>query len=172
MKRDDLIPLGTIVRTHGYDGTVVIRRGQDSDQEKEKMESVFVEVDGIPVPFILTGCEASQQSLFVSFSGYGSREVVAEFTGCRVFVEGVTRGEEDTSLPRHLVGYHLTEPSGKTLGIIQAVESYPMQVMLIILDPGGHEVLIPLNPDWIVRIDMTEREIVMDLPEGLLSTNL
>jgi 16S rRNA processing protein RimM len=172
VKRDDLIPLGTIVRTHGYDGTVVIKTGRSYGEETEEMESVFVEVDGIPVPFILTGCEASQQSLFVSFSGYDSRQAVAEFTGCRVFVEGVPKGEEDTQVPYHLIGYHLTEPSGEKVGIIKAVESYPMQVMLILLDPGGHEVLIPLNPDWIVRIDMTEEKIVMDLPEGLLSANL
>lgn len=171
MKRDDLIPLGTIVRTHGYDGTVVIKTGRSYGEETEVMESVFVEVDGIPVPFILTACEASHQSLFVTFAGYETRESVAEFTGCRVFTAGVIKGQEDTSLPLHLIGYNLSEPSGKKLGVIKAVEQYPMQVMLIILDPAGHEVLIPLNPDWIVELDNTEREIVLDLPEGLLSAN-
>lgn len=178
MKRDELITLGTIVRTHGYDGTVIIKTGRDYDKEIEEMESVFVEVDGIPVPFLLTSCEAARHSLFVTFLGYGSKELVAEFTGCRVLIEGVKsekgiKSEESgNTLPLYLIGFRLTESAGKELGVITGVQSFPMQVMLIVSDPDGLELMVPLHADWIVGIDREGEVIEMNLPEGLLSANI
>lgn len=177
MKRDELIPLGTIVRTHGYDGTVIIKTGRDFNEEIEEMESVFVEVDGIPVPFILTGCELARQSLFVTFLGYGSKESVTEFTGCRVLMEdiksekGIQSKESGNELPLYLIGFRLTSPDGKELGVITGVEPFPMQVMLVVTSPAGVELMIPLHTDWIVGIDMEGEVLEMDLPEGLLSVN-
>ena len=171
VKRDELIPLGTIVRTHGYDGTVIIKTERDYGEEIEEMESVFVEIDGIPVPFILTDCEVASKSLFVTFLGYESKELVTEFTGCRVLVRGIEREESVGPLPLHLIGFRLTCRAGKELGVITGVASFPMQIMLLVTDAEGVELMIPLHTDWIVGIDKKGEVIEMDLPEGLLSVN-
>ncbi|MFN2379433.1 MAG: ribosome maturation factor RimM [Bacteroidales bacterium] len=171
VKRDELIPLGTIVRTHGYDGTVVIKTGRDYGQETEEMESVFVEVDGIPVPFILAGCEAARQSLFVSFLGYETRESVVEFTGCRVLTHGDVRDEDDKTLPLYLRGFSIISSDGTDIGVISGIESYPMQIMLLVKSNKGGELMIPLHPDWVVDIDREGEKIIMDMPDGLDTVN-
>ena len=59
------------------------------------------------------------------------------------------------------------EHAGK-IGAILRVEEFPQQEMAFV-EYKGQEVLIPMNDAFIVSIDKTKEEIIMNLPEGLLS---
>jgi ribosomal protein L35AE/L33A len=50
MKYENRILLGRISRIHGYEGSVVIKLEQGFIENIPEMESVFIEIEGRPVP--------------------------------------------------------------------------------------------------------------------------
>jgi 16S rRNA processing protein RimM len=64
------------------------------------------------------------------------------------------------------VGYIIVDGTTQ-VGAIQSVEEYPQQEMAIVAYKK-RSVMIPLNTQFIRKIDESKRQIVMELPEGLL----
>jgi 16S rRNA processing protein RimM len=62
----------------------------------------------------------------------------------------------------------ICDADGNVLGEPLRIESYPAQDMLILLRKG-QEVMIPLAEDFILDFNLTNKRIVLDLPEGLLN---
>ncbi|MEQ1744165.1 MAG: hypothetical protein ABMA02_01980 [Saprospiraceae bacterium] len=68
----------------------------------------------------------------------------------------------------YLVGFMLKDQSVGEIGIVQEVLELPQQEMAVVLWKGK-EVLVPLNTAFVVSIDLARKEVVTDLPDGLLS---
>lgn len=171
MKKDELILLGKITRTQGFDGTLVILLEKGLSERTRELESVFVVIDGLPVPFFIEWSSGSGDLLFVRFEGYEMKEKVTDLIGCNVLAEqGVIKPAKDL-LPIFLEGFRLIEKDGSPAGTILRIESYPMQLMMVVENEKGRELLVPLNEEWIIKIDRQGRTIEMDLPEGMTSIN-
>lgn len=173
MHIDELILLGTIIKTHGYSGGVVIALEGNFSEKVNEMELVFVEVDKKPVPFFIeTSREVSPETVIVSFDYYDSDSKIREFVGNKVYSDqdpGVAPAQTD--LPVAYKGYTLLNRDGKALGEIVKILSYPMQVMLEISSENSTPILIPFNRDWILKDDPKNLTLKMDLPEGLDDIN-
>lgn len=62
-----------------------------------------------------------------------------------------------------LAGYEVLNAEGETQGRVLAVNESTINTLLEMEDGR----LLPIHEDLIVRIDETERRMVLDLPEGL-----
>jgi 16S rRNA processing protein RimM len=72
----------------------------------------------------------------------------------------------DKSSPLSLLGYTVVE-QGKALGKIQEVIEQPHQLMVTILYQG-QEAYIPLHEESLKGVDHTKKQVVVELPDGLL----
>ena len=113
---DKLILLGKIIKVHGYGGSVMINLQQYLPEEIPNMEWVFIEIDEKPVPFFVSSVkEHASGNMILKFDGYDSSEVMAEFTGCRVFMIREEMKDRKTIPPQAIltaVSYtHLTLPT-------------------------------------------------------------
>ena len=173
MRTDKLILLGKIIKTHGFNGAVVIALEEDFSEKVKEMESVFVETDGKAVPFFFAEVSAPFPStLIASLDYYETKDRISEFVGCRIFSElDPSVLKKDSDLPVSYVGFEVQNTDGTVIGKISKVLSYPMQV-LFQLEAGKPEpVLIPFNPEWIVKEDQSKNLLILNLPEGLESIN-
>jgi 16S rRNA processing protein RimM len=170
---EELILLGKIIKIHGYQGAVMIGLENKFSKEIEELESLFVEVDGKMVPFFISWFEYTGKDVIkMKFDDFDSREKVLEFSGCRVFVPFETIETDNSSdLPVELAGYTLVDKDGKILGLINKVVSYPRQVMLVINDESGSEILIPYALEWVMEMDDDKKRLRMDLPGGIADIN-
>lgn len=173
MQENELILLGKIVKLHGFHGAVVIALEGDISEKIKEMESVFVEIDGKPVPFFIEWLkETGPQTLQARFEYYDSEKSMAEFIGCNVLSDiESTVAESDSDLPIFLKGFNLHDSMGNELGEIIKVISFPMQVMLEVKSGTADDILIPYNEDWVIAIDTTKKTLSLDLPEGLETIN-
>jgi 16S rRNA processing protein RimM len=169
---DDFILLGKIIKSQSFDGALVISLESNLSDEIEDMESVFVEVDGILVPFFIKGLVRNARLMTVVFDDYESKERVTEFIGCRVYIDKKYAGESDQIiLPDFLTGFNLMGSGDIVIGKIVNIEAFPMQVMLTVQGVSGTEMLIPYHDDWVVNIDKKRMLVILDLPDGILSVN-
>jgi len=164
------ILLGRITRIHGIEGTVIIRLEKDFIENVPEMESVFIETEGVPVPFFVLELEYTGGDILkLKFKGYESIEKVSEFNGCRIFLTTTSHAVEKKT--ESIKGFSVILKDGRTLGKITAIKQNPGQDLLIIQTPGNGEILVPLHEDFIIKTDKRSGTIIMDLPEGLTDLN-
>jgi len=166
------ILLGRIIKSYGFDGTVAVKLEKVFDGKIPEMESVFLESEGKPVPFLVSSCEIVDNTLMrITFDGYNSLEQISEFIGCRLFLTSSEKPENSGNDLNRLNGYQVSTAENDVIGTISEIIENPGQILLNIQTSRGKKMLIPFHEDFIVRIDNKKKIITMDLPEGLTEIN-
>jgi 16S rRNA processing protein RimM len=165
------ILVGKITKVHGYEGAVTIRLERNFSDNIPGMESVFIESDGRPVPFLLEYSEQpDNMTLRMKFSGYESDVKIKEFVGCRVYLTEKTAASEVEISP-DLINYEVYSDAGISLGVITEMIENPGQFLLSITSGSGKNILLPLHEDLIESIDHKKKIIRMIIPEGIADIN-
>jgi 16S rRNA processing protein RimM len=132
------------------------------------MESVFLEIDGRPVPFFISSFDyPGSDILKISFRDYESLQKTGEFKGCNVYLTEGGPDSQEESLP-DFSGYTVMDQQSRPIGTIDTIIENPAQLLLSIISAEGKEYLVPLHEDLILKIEKRKKVIVMEIPEGLL----
>jgi 16S rRNA processing protein RimM len=139
----------------------------DDVWDRADADYVFLEVDGIQVPFFLEGWRFRSDSVaLLKFQDIDSSESALEYVGADVyFPHDLTPepSEDDEYTWRHFTGWKVVDDIAGEIGEIEHVEDSTANTIFFVGDK-----LIPATEDFIERIDAKERTIYMNLPEGLL----
>lgn len=158
--------IGTLTRTHGIGGELSMNFTDDV-WDRADADYVFLEVDGIQVPFFLEGWRFRSDSVaLLKFHDIDSSEDANEYVGADVyFPHSLTPepDEDDEYTWRHFTGWQVVDAQAGPIGIIDYVEDSTVNTIFCV---DGK--LVPANEDFIERIDAKERIVYMTLPEGLL----
>lgn len=158
--------IGTLTRTHGIGGEMSMNFTDDV-WDRADADYVFLEVDGIQVPFFLEGWRFRSDSVaLLKFQDIDSSEDANEYVGADVyFPHSLTPepDEDDEYTWRHFTGWQVVDAQAGLIGIIDYVEDSTVNTIFCV---DGK--LVPANEDFIERIDAKERIVYMTLPEGLL----
>lgn len=162
----DTYKIGTLTRTHGIGGELSMNFTDDV-WDRADADYVFLEVDGIQVPFFLEGWRFRSDSVaLLKFQDIDSSESALEYVGADVyFPHDLTPepSEDGEYTWRHFTGWKVVDDIAGEIGEIEHVEDSTANTIFFVGDK-----LIPATEDFIERIDAKERTIYMNLPEGLL----
>jgi 16S rRNA processing protein RimM len=173
--------LGHVAGVHGLAGELKLILELPNDQLPEELVELFLAAaDGRLYP---TGVERFRTTMegqaLVKLEGYTTREAAQSLRGTAIHIaeDLLLEGEgtdEDTGLA--LQDYTVFDAArgqiGTVLEVIPRLDQPILQVVCTFMPHAGTEVLIPLHPDLIVRIDDDAAEIHLQLPEGLLEVYL
>jgi 16S rRNA processing protein RimM len=167
------ILLGRITKVSGYQGAVAVKVEKIFTENIPQMESVFLEIEGRPVPFFISALEYSGADILkLWFEGYDSAEKISEFIGCRIFLTNEVVDENNQKPDNQLlIDYQVYTKDSVLLGPISDIISNNGQWLLNIIYLNKKNVLIPFHEDFIISIDKRKKVVVMDIPEGLLDIN-
>lgn len=166
------ILLGRITKISGYEGAVAVKLEENFIENIPQLESVFLEIEGKPVPFFISGLEYSGANILkLSFLGYDSIEKISEFIGCRIFLTSGIYNDKLTEGNENLIGYRLFVQEDKLLGSISEVLENNGQWLIKVISVNKKDILIPFHEHFIVSFDKGEKVIVMNIPEGLTEIN-
>jgi len=173
IRKEDSLLLGTITKPHGTKGSLLLWLRNIKAEDIKKWESVFVEIDGLLVPFFIESFkENATDSLILKFEGVLSETEAKTFAGKDVYVEAghvKKKRHSDPKLPV-LKGFKVIDETFGFIGIageIADIEHNP----LLIVNNEKKEFLIPVHEDIILAIDKKTKEIRIHAPEGLLDLN-
>ena len=162
----DTYKIGTLTRTHGIGGELSMNFTDDV-WDRADADYVFLEVDGIQVPFFLEGWRFRSDSVaLLKFQDIDSSESALEYVGADVYFPHDLTPEpskDDEYTWRHFTGWKVVDDIAGEIGEIEHVEDSTANTIFFVGDK-----LIPATEDFIERIDAKERTIYMNLPEGLL----
>jgi len=150
-----------VLKSWGAAGQVVLSLDADDPRDLESEEPVFIEFDGLPVPFYFESVEAKGNRFIVKFEDVDSLEEAEELVG-----RMVTLGDDEEEDEDSLIGLQVRDSrSQRIVGEIVDFNDYAGNVTITVETEQG-EVLLPLHEDLIVSIH--DDTITLDIPAGLL----
>ena len=173
MRKEDCYFLGKITRRHGLQGNVFLKLDTDQPEMYSKLESIFVDINGLLVPFFIAKQSWSKgETLIISFKNSTDAQV-EQVLGKDVYLPLSTLPKltGNKFYYHEVIGYEIREEDGKTCGIIESVNDQTAQHYFLLM-LGGKQVIIPIIKDWILELNREEKYIRMALPEGLMDVFL
>ncbi|QCX53617.1 ribosome maturation factor RimM [Elizabethkingia sp. JS20170427COW] len=169
MRKEDCYFLGKIIRRHGLSGNVILKLDTDQPEFYNKLESIFIEINGLLVPFFIEKRSWSKVDSLNLFFKNTTEAMVDQIIGKNVYLPLAT-------LPKltgkqfyyhEVLKYEVKDSHGNSCGVIREINDQTAQhYFILVLD--GKEVIIPIIKDWILDVDRDHQIITMQLPEGLL----
>ena len=173
MKKEDCYFLGKITRRHGLQGNVFLKLDTDQPEMYNKLDSIFIEINGLLVPFFVAKQSWSKgDTLIISYKN-STEALVDQTIGRDVFMPLSTlpKLSGNKFYYHEVIGFEIREEDGKTCGNIVSINDQTAQHYFIV-DLAGKEIIIPIIKDWILELNREEKYLKMQLPEGLMDVFL
>lgn len=133
---------------------------------------VFFEDKGIFTEFRVESLRPHKNALILRLDGVNSIAEAETFKGKDIFLREEDMdalGEGEYRLFQ-LVGCEVYTSQGERVGTVHDIQPIADNDLLVV-DREGREILIPLAGPICVDIDLSQRRIVIDPPDGLLDLN-
>lgn len=166
IRKEDCYKIGRLGKAHGVKGEVSFHLTDDVFDRVES-DYLIIEVDGILVPFFMEEYRFRSDSVaLVKFCNIDTQQQAAELTNCDVwFPHALTPDDEEPTLAS-LVGFTLVSKSDRLpVGRIADIDDTTAN-LLFELENGQ---LVPANNELIEHIDIHNKEVIMNIPEGLMA---
>lgn len=165
--------LGKLISAHGLKGELVLKHDLGKKSSLKGLNAIFIEEkkNNFLPWFIASKRIKSNDEVFLKLEGIEVREAAMKLAQKNVWItENEFKKLSARSSPVNLLGYSLTNKKN-SLGEILEVLEQPHQ-LLCKIEMNGKEVLIPVNEDTLKKIDHKKKEVIVELPEGLLEIYL
>ena len=171
MSGNSHISVGYVRKIHGTQGELRLV----FDHDLIALPSYLFVGDQNPLPYFIESIRDVDQGAFlVKFEEVNGREEAQHLSGKAVQIKAedldkVFKVQKDNY--SYLIGFELRSDKDQKIGKIIAVEEMPLQTLLTV-EIQGAEALIPLHEEMILSKDVKSKQIVLNLPEGLLDLYL
>jgi 16S rRNA processing protein RimM len=169
MQLEDCYYLGTITKTHGLKGHLVVKLDTDEPEAYNNLESVLVNLNGIPVPFFIEESSLlNRNSLRIKFED--NSNAVQDLIGCDVYLPLDTLPKLDGKkfYYHEILNFDLVDDEKQIVGKITEINDSGVQSLFNVQLVNEKEIYIPIINDWITEVNREKRYISMTLPEGIL----
>ena len=172
MAPSSLVAVGEVLRPHGLGGEVRVRVLTDRPEERfgGLRECVLWEPDvDRREPCRISACRVEGDSVLVKLDGVDSPEHARQLAGRLLAVDRALAlpAPEGHFYPWQMEGARVETRDGRVAGAFVGIEGGSGQDLWVITD-GERERLLPAVPEIVVEVNVAERQIVIDPPEGLL----
>ncbi len=169
ISRNETKVIGSILKTHGINGEVVVNL--DYDINIEDLTCLILDIDGILVPFFADSVrKRSADSLLIKFDGIDNENQAAEIVNHDIYalISELDIDDNDEGFyVSDLIGYEAF--NGKTyIGRIDNFDDSTENALFIVKNNAGDIFYIPVTDEFITAIDEEKKIIEFDLPEGIL----
>ena len=167
---DSLLEIARVLKSNGTDGELLVSFRDIDPDDLNLQEPVFIEFDGLPVPFFIDSFRRRGNSrALVRLTDIENFEDAAELEGRRIFSKSgnVGDGQYEEGDFSFLEGWALYNDDEK-VGLIGAFNDIPGNPCLEVETEKG-AVMIPLHEDFILEIDEENDALYMSLPDGLFN---
>ncbi len=174
MKKEECFYLGKIVSKFSFRGEVLIKLDTDEPESYVKMESVFVDYNNNLVPFFIEKASLHKSDLLrVKFEDVDTEEDADDLMKAAIYLPLtlLPKLEGDQFYYHEVIGFTIVDNTFGEVGIIKSINDSTAQALFEI-DRNGVEILIPMNDEFIDKIDRETKQVIVNTPEGLIDLYL
>ena len=165
---DHYIALGPILKSYGTMGDFIV----DSFPETALDDYIFIEIEGIKVPFEIEELVDRSGQVVVKVSGVDDMETAELYRGCPTFAapsdqHDLTQDQGESY--QSLIGWRVySSDDDSYLGVVERYDDNTANVLLCVRSDDEKEHLLPWVTEWIETLDEAHHILRLTLPEGLL----
>lgn len=172
-EKDELVKVGEVVRTHGFNGNLSIKVHPDFSEEIFIEDlPVFLIIDGIPVPFFIVSSKKSGGYTVLELKNVDNEKKALRLIGCDIMIQqSLIEIDEDEAGENPFKGYSVFDSIHGFIGKLTFVNEIPGNPVFE-TDFNGKTIIIPYSDEFIHEINDTKKEIHITAPEGLIDLYL
>jgi len=168
MSNEDFYRLGTVIKTHGVRGNIVVFIDADNPERYKKLKAVFLQEDGLFRSIPVTTVSVNDNKLILHPEGVNDMDTAETYLRKDFYLplsELPKLGSKRLYF-HEAPGMQVHDKKEGEIGIIKEVLELPEQPV-VVADMNGKELLFPLIPQFIIKVDRENKILYVDLPEGL-----
>jgi len=161
--------IGSILKPFGLEGRLVIRLDIVDTEFLCSLKNMYWGFGSEPEQVNeISYFNVRSRQIVLGLQGIHRRDDAEKLKNATLFLpeDDLTFDDNSDISLNKILDCVICDPEGNVLGEPLRIESYPAQDMLI-LRRNGQEVMIPLAEDFIVEMNLPDKKIILDLPEGL-----
>jgi 16S rRNA processing protein RimM len=174
MTKEECFYLGKIVSKFSFRGEVLAKLDTDEPELYTEMESVFVEFNKNLVPFFLERAQLHKSTLLrIKFEDVEEEADADDLIGSELYLPltSLPKLDDDKFYFHEIIGFNVIDESFGHVGVIKSINDQTSQTILII-DRDGKDVLVPLNDDFVTKVDKVNKTMRLNTPDGLIAMYL
>jgi 16S rRNA processing protein RimM len=174
MTKEECFYLGKIVAKFSFKGEVLIKLDTDEPETYTEMESVFVEYNENLVPFFIERSYLHKSTLLrAKFEDIETEEDAEDMIGAELYLPLSMLPElpEDKFYFHEIIGFDVIDAVHGNIGKIVSINDSTAQALFEI-DKDGKQILIPMNDEFIEKVDKKNKVVKVKTPEGLVDLYL
>lgn len=167
------IRIGHTTKAHGIKGELKVSIEPSFLEDFLKNERIFIDVKGAKVPYFVDAVRGSND-MIVQLEDVADRDAAIVLQSREIFLREsdlIPANKRELDIQGSpfatLVGYAMLDEEIGEIGEIEEIRALPHQEIAL-LQYKGKAVLVPLNEQFIQRIDHSDKRILVSLPAGLL----
>ncbi|HET6816390.1 MAG TPA: ribosome maturation factor RimM [Mycobacteriales bacterium] len=162
--------VGRIARAHGIGGEVAVEVRTDSPDLRFAPGAVLATDPSENGPLTVERARWHSGRLLVSFAEVADRTSAEALRNTFLVADSATSPavDEDEYWDHELIDLAVITVDGEDLGSITDVVHPPGGDLLVVRRPDGAELLVPFVRAIVPTVDIAQRRVVVDPPEGLL----
>lgn len=168
---EDYIEIGYTQKPHGVKGEIKIFIEDEFLDEMEHLEILFLNVHGNVLPYFIEEVRGAGNYI-IKFEDVNDKEAANKIKASPILMKkaDLKYWEEEIESElfyNHCSGYTVIDINDGELGTLNEIIEYPQQELgVIIID--GNEILLPLNEHTVQRIDENNKQLIVEMPAGIL----
>jgi len=174
MQKQDCFYLGKIVKKYSFKGELLIKLDTDEPEIYENLDAIFVDLRNNLVPFFIESSQLHKSELLrVKFEDVNDEDDADALLKCDLYIplEFLPKLEGDKFYFHEVIGFTIEDINFGKVGIIKSINDSTAQALFEI-DRDGVEILIPMNDEFIKKVDKKNKTILVETPEGLIDLYL
>ena len=172
INRKDFFRAGTIKKTFGVEGELILLFEKEVDVALHEKEPIFPEISGNLVPFFIEQIKwHTNRELRLRLEDINTVDEAEKLTSFFFYLPVHTLKNPETDIGvLDLEGFLIKDNTAGNIGYVTDVIHQTGQDLLNVNTSTG-DVLIPLAEEFILEASLENKIIKTDLPEGLLDIN-
>ncbi|MCG2460616.1 ribosome maturation factor RimM [Flavobacteriaceae bacterium F89] len=174
MQKSDCFYLGKIVSKYSFKGEVLAKLDTDEPEIYENMESVFVSLGNVLVPFFIEKSSLHKSSLLrIRFEEVESEAEADNIMGAALYLplKLLPQLTGNKFYYHEVMGFALMDKVHGDIGTIRGVNDTTAQA-LFEAEKDGKQLLLPITDEIVTKVDRENKIVHVTSPEGLVELYL
>lgn len=174
LKKEDCFYLGKIVKKYSFKGELLVKLDTDEPDLYENLDAIFLDLRGNLVPFFIESSQLHKSDLLrLKFEDVETEADAEALIKSELYLplELLPKLEGNKFYFHEVIGFTITDENFGKVGIIKTVNDSTAQALFEV-DRDGVEILIPMNDEFIVKVDRDKKTVIVNTPEGLIDLYL
>lgn len=170
----DCFYLGKIVKKYSFKGELLAKLDTDEPAIYENLDAIFIDLNSTLIPFFIEKSQLHKSDLLrLKFDDINNEEDAEALLKSDLYLplELLPKLEGNKFYFHEIINFKLIDEKFGLVGVVKGVNDTTAQALFEV-DRDGIEILIPLNDDFIKKIDRTNKSITVNTPKGLIELYL